>query len=227
MPARRSRPRTPRGSLSRDAVVRTALDLMSSEVASQPLTMQRVADALDTRPMSLYSHIENREDLVTAAVDLALQEWTVDVSPRAGWERHVRTWCLSLRDCIRRYPALASELTRNGRCHPVMVHNTAQLLRSLRRAGLKSRSLAHLLRWIPLTVLGAIQLELSRPSDMQTANDEAASIYASIGELSPEDRAEFVDVLPHLDDQSLDDLFAYSIDRLIDGIREIAKKNSA
>ena len=72
--SRTSRKRTPRGSLSRERVVRTALELMSGTDAPQ-ITMQRVAEALDTRAMSLYSHVENRDDLVNAAADLALREW--------------------------------------------------------------------------------------------------------------------------------------------------------
>lgn len=108
----------------------------------------------------------------------------------------------------------------------MMLQNTAQLLGSLRRAGIEDRALADLLRWIPLTVLGAIQLELSRPIDLKTVDDEAAAIYASMGELSPEDRSQFVDVLPHLSNRGVDDLFEYSIDRLIDGIRQVAKEQS-
>jgi len=222
---RAARSRAPRGSLTREHVVRAALDLMSGENAP-PLTMQRVADALETRAMSLYSHIDNRDDLVRAAADLALREWSVDIPPRAGWERQVRLWCHSLRDCVRRYPSLIFEIARSGRFHPALLEKTAILSRSLRAVGIVERDLAALLRWIPQTVLGAILLELARPADLQSGDDEASAIYASIGALSSEDRSEFTDVLSHFSAHGLDDLFEYSIDRLIDGIRAVAKEDT-
>ncbi len=195
-----------------------------SGAEAPPLTMQRVADALDTRAMSLYSHVENRDDLVHAAADLALREWTLDMPARANWERQVRIWCSSLRDCVRRYPSLIWEIVRSGKFHPALLEKTAVLSRSLRRIGVDDQELAGLLRWIPQTVLGAIVLELSRPSDLKSSRDEAAAIFASLGELSPEDRSEFTEILPHYSDGNLDAFFDYSVDRLIDGIRAIAKE---
>ncbi len=213
----------PRGTLTRHEVVRTALALMSREGES-PVTMQRVAAALGTRPMSLYTHVQDRDDLMSAAADLVLREWTAELPARASWERQVRAWCRSLRAQIRAYPALIWEFARSGRFQPALLEKVARLGRSLRRAGLEERALADVLRWIPQTVLGAVVLELARPGDLRSVGDEAAAIFASIGALSAEDRAELTDVLPHFSDQSLDDLFEYTIDRLIDGIRGVARK---
>lgn len=186
--------------------------------------MQRVADALHTRPMSLYTHVGNREDLIAAVTDLAFREWTVDVPSDAGWEDQVRGWCHSLRNCMRDYPLLVWEFARDGRTHPALLRNVALLIRSLRLAGVDGRSLTDVVRWIPQTVLGAVVLELSRPVDLQSVADEASSIYASLGELPPGDRAEIVSVLAHFTDQSLDGLFNYSVERIIDGVYRIARQ---
>lgn len=226
----RARKRAPRGSLSRDALVRTALDLMRGADA-RPLTIQRVADAMNTRPMSLYSHIENREDLASAVADLALREWTVDLPQDPDWQREVRTWCRSLRDHLRRYPTLVWDIARGGKFQPAMLEKVAILSRSLRRAGVEGSALSDLLRWIPQSALGAVVLELSRPGDLQSGGDEVAAIYASMGVLSPEDRSELSDVLLHYskDDsnEGLDDLFDYSIDRILDGIRAVSNQEPA
>jgi AcrR family transcriptional regulator len=218
----RTRKRAPRGSLSREALVRTALDLMRGQDAP-PLTIQRVADAMNTRPMSLYSHIENREDLANAVADLALEEWTFDVEPDAVWEDQIRGWCRSLRSHVRRCPALVWDIARRGKFQPSILEKVAILSRSLRAAGLEGAALADLLRWIPQTALGAVVLELSRPGDLQSGGDEASAVYASINALSSEDRAELADVLLHYSRAGLDDLFEYSIDRIIDGVRIVAE----
>lgn len=183
------------------------------------VTMERVARALGTRPMSLYTHVRSRDDLIDCATELALREWVVTFPRRADWEKQVRCWCGSLRAHIRRHPALVWELTRAGGFRPALLEKVALLARSLRAAGLGGRSLADVLRWIPQTVIGAIVLELARPAGLQSIQDEASAIYASLGALAPRDRAELADLLPFFSERSLDDLFEFTIDRLIDGIR--------
>jgi AcrR family transcriptional regulator len=215
---RRPRPRVSRGTLSRRDIARAALALMRDD-PQRNLTMERVAKALGTRPMSLYTHVRSRDDLIDCAADLALREWTVPLPRRGDWERQVRSWCGSLRAHIRRHPALVWELTRGGGFRPALLEKVALLARSLRSAGLEGRALADVLRWIPQTVIGAIVLELARPANLQSIRDEGSAIYASLGALDARDRAELADLLPFFSDRSLDDLFEYTIDRLIDGIR--------
>lgn len=191
------------------------------------VTMERVARALGTRPMSLYTHVKSRDDLIDCAADLALREWTVPMPRRAprrapqrdDWERQIRSWCTSFRAHIRRHPALVWELTRGGGFRPALLEKVAILARSLRAAGLSGRALADVLRWIPQTVIGAIVLELARPADLRSIADEASAIYVSLGALDARDRAELADLLPFFSERSLDDLFEFTVDRLIDGIR--------
>jgi AcrR family transcriptional regulator len=214
-----TRARVTRGTLSRNDILRATVELIEAD-PQQPITMERVARALGTRPMSLYTHVRNRDDLIEAAFALSLQAWTVDAyPPTGGWEDEVRAWCRSLREHARRYSPLIREMSNNGRFQPALLEKVALLVRSLRGAGMSGRELADALRWIPQTVLGAIVLELSRPAHLQSADDEAAAIYSSLPRLDPAARAQFIDVLPHFGEQSLDDLFEYSIDRVIDGIR--------
>jgi hypothetical protein len=71
-------------------------------------------------------------------------------------------------------------------------------------------------------VLGAIVLELARPEGLQTAEQEAAAIYGALASLPSDDRAQFDDVLPHFTRPGLADLFDYTLDRLVDGVRAVA-----
>lgn len=217
-----------RGTLRRDDILRATLELIEAD-SQLPITMERVATALHTRPMSLYTHVRNREDLIEAAFALSLQAWEISPLPEAGWENEVRAWCRSLREHARRYSPLIREMSTNGHFQPALLEKVALLIRSLRDAGLHDRALADAVRWIPQTVLGAIVLELSRPAHLRSVDDEAAAIYSSLPAIEPAARAQFVDVLPHFGDQSLDgidDLFEYSIDRVIDGIRCQAARTS-
>lgn len=216
-----SRRRVSRGTLSRDHIVGAALDLARDE-PEVALTMERVAVALGTRPMSLYTHVRNRDELVALAAQRALGEWDASVPSRARWDNQLRAWCVSLRDHVVAYPQLMLAMTGNGSFPPGLLEAVAVLARILRKAGLEGPDLADALRWVPQTVLGAVVLELSRPDELETPAQEAAAILGSLAALAPEDRAEFDDVIGHFVSPELTDLFDYTLDRLVDGVRAVA-----
>ncbi|MHB1137573.1 MAG: TetR/AcrR family transcriptional regulator [Microthrixaceae bacterium] len=221
-----TRRRVTRGTLTRDDIVTATLDLIES-APDQPVTMQRVAAALGTRPMSLYTHVRNRDDLIDGAVDRSLRAWTFDVAEDAPWELQLGAWCRSLRDHARRWPPLIDEMTRNGSFQPGLLEKVAVLARILRAAGLEGRDLAGALRWIPQTVLGAIVLELARPRDLQSADDETTAILGSIAQLTEQARAELLSVIPYYSERDLPDLFDYSVDRVVDGVRNQSARRRA
>ena len=66
------RQRVARGSLSREQIVEATLSLVRAE-PDGPITMERVAAVLGTRPMSLYTHVRNRDELVGLAAAQALR----------------------------------------------------------------------------------------------------------------------------------------------------------
>ena len=221
-PARRRR--APRGSLNRDSVVRAALELARGPDAP-PLTIQRVAEALNTRPMSLYTHIQSRDDLLNAVTELALAEWVVDVPDDADWATRIRCWCHSLRDQLLRHPSLIWDITRGRRFQPIMIEKVVIVSQALREAGAVGDDHAQLLRWVPQNALGAIVLELTRPTDLQTGDDEATAVHASLGAVPAAVRDEFRDILGHVSTKGTDDLFAFSVDRIIDGVRAVVDRS--
>lgn len=213
-----TRSRVARGSLSLDAIVDATLDLVRTR-PDEPITMERVADALGCRPMSLYTHVRSRDDLLAEATARVWLDWECTVADDAAWEDQLTAWCVSLRDHARRYGPLVMEMTSAGAFRPALIREVAGLVRILRRASLDGVALAAAVRWIPQTVLGAVVLELSRPEGLRSADDEAAAILGAMGELDDDDRAELAGLLGHMTSPDLPDLAAYTIDRIVDGVR--------
>ena len=220
------RQRVSRGTLSRDEILATTLSMIEADPVT-PITMERVATELGTRPMSLYTHVRNRDDLINGAFERSMRAWRIDVPEGASWEDEVRVWCRSLRDHSRRYSPLIREMARSEGFQPALLEKVAILARSLRRSGLEGVSLVEAIRWIPQTVLGAIVLELSRPTQLQSIEDETTAIFGGLGQLDEGDREEWLAVLPYYSEQRLGDLFDYSVDRLIDGLRTQAALSRA
>ena len=212
-----------RGTLSREHIVDATLRLVREE-PDGPITMERVASALGTRPMSLYTHVRNRDELVALAAEQALREWDAAVPKGARWDNQLRAWCRSLREHVREYPPLLLEMTSQGSFQPALLEKVAVLARILQRSGLEGRALAEALRWIPQTVLGAVVLEMDRPESLQSAEHEATAIRGSLVSLGAGDRATWEAVLPHFSTPALEDLYEYTIDRLVDGVRAAAER---
>lgn len=214
------RARVRRGTLSREHIVATALRLAGAEPAV-PITMERVATALGTRPMSLYTHVRNRDELLSLAAHEAWRTWEVGVAEHGPWDERLRSWCRSLRDHVSAYPQLTEAMTNQGTFEPGLLAAVAALARVLGEAGLGGADLVAAIRWVPQTVLGAVVLELSRPDTLVTPQHEAAAILGSLAALDPADRAELEDLLPHFAADPTD-LFDYSVERIVDGIAAVA-----
>ncbi|TCO59617.1 TetR/AcrR family transcriptional regulator [Actinocrispum wychmicini] len=98
--------RLPRGALDRDTVIAAALEIADRDGLSG-VTMARVAEALGGSPMSLYRHLNDKQELLDAVVDLALSE-----SPRIAQDG--RPWRVRLEE-------FASESRLNALRHPALI----------------------------------------------------------------------------------------------------------
>lgn len=94
--------RARRGTLSRTAIARAALELIDAEGIGAA-SMRSVAKAIGVEAMSLYNHVSNRDDLVDAIVDLVVAELDEDEEvlrePQDGW----RDYLTRLARGVRRY----------------------------------------------------------------------------------------------------------------------------
>src|SRR3954453_23222548 len=75
----------PRAPLSRDVIFRAGLELVDQEGIGA-LTMRRLTRALGVAPMSLYTHVPNKEDLVMGVVNEATTEMILPSQETPPWE---------------------------------------------------------------------------------------------------------------------------------------------
>ena len=60
-----------------------------------PLTIARAAEAVGAKPMSLYRHFEDRDDLVAAVARHVFFDARSPVDTDAPWQEQIRAWMLS------------------------------------------------------------------------------------------------------------------------------------
>lgn len=75
--------------LSRELILRTAIDLMDRD-GVQHLTMRQLGQVLGVEAMALYHHVNGREDLLEGVVDLLVEEIRIEPGPDSpapeGWQ---------------------------------------------------------------------------------------------------------------------------------------------
>ncbi|MFL1380385.1 MULTISPECIES: TetR/AcrR family transcriptional regulator [unclassified Nocardiopsis] len=84
--------RGPKPRLSREAVVRAAIDVADAE-GIEAVSMQRVAKELGYTTMSLYRHVDSKEDMLVLMLDTAMD--AVPPGPRGDgdWRAGLEEWC--------------------------------------------------------------------------------------------------------------------------------------
>ncbi len=208
-PRKRGRP----AQLSRAGIVAAALELMRRQ-PDKDLTMQALATALKAAPMSLYTHVRNREDLLQAVAEEVLGE--IRISPGARWQDTVRCWAQALRAQLLRYPFIASQLRAGVATPAAWLELSNPLLLALRQAGLHGAQLADAQRWVSRVVIGSVLMELVLPSSVP---DEFSGVQKALQGLSPESRGAWLEILPQLGRHDDDAVFAYTLDRTLDALQ--------
>lgn len=141
-PGRGRSGRPPR--LSREAIVEAALDILRTE-GVDALSMRRVAGRLNATPMALYSHVQDKSELLFAVLaqetDTLLRP-ELPTDPRA---RLVEVTCL-LRDLLTRMPWAIGILNRREAFGGATLWMAEEMLLAARDLGLPGERAAAVFR---------------------------------------------------------------------------------
>lgn len=92
--------------LTREMVVAAAVDLIDREGLDR-FSVRRLATELGVDPMSLYNHVQNRDDLLDGVVASVMSE--IDLAPDDGapWQEQVRRSAAAFRSVALAHPQVA------------------------------------------------------------------------------------------------------------------------
>ena len=127
-------------SLSLDRIVATAVELLDTQ-GIDGLTMRRLADRLGSGAMSLYWHVDSKENVFDLALDsvLAYRDPQQTLGPQ-DWRADVVHMVEDWRACMLRHPWSASLLPRRA-LGPNILARLELLGRTLSRAGVADADL--------------------------------------------------------------------------------------
>jgi AcrR family transcriptional regulator len=210
-----SRSRAPRGSLSRDRILDAALALIE-DAGVDGVSMPKVAKQLGVGVMSLYTHIDSKDDLLDAIAQHVLD----DLPALSGedWRERLAGHFRSLREALATRPGLGTVLATKNVVVPAVFAILEDVLRDLTDSGVGDDESVHLYYDLLAYTLGFVAWELPRARAMP--NHEYAERWRSaVAELDDERHPTVHRLVEPLTSVASDVQFEGGLRRIIGSVR--------
>jgi AcrR family transcriptional regulator len=141
---------------------------LADRIGVADLTIRRLAEALDSKPMTIYHHVPSKDEILDGIVDLVFAEIQLP-DPELDWKPAVRARCVSAREVLARHPWAVPLMESRRSPGPATLRHHDAVVACLRR-GLSLSLTAHAYAVLDAFVYGfAIQeAALPTPGDDMT-----------------------------------------------------------
>lgn len=208
--------------LTAERVLSTALGL-ADQIGINDLTIRRLAEALDVKPMTIYHHVPNKEAIIDGMVDLVFSE-IEQPDPELDWKTAIRRRCASARVVLARHRWAAPYMESRTSPGPATLAHHDAVLGCLRRE-MSIEMTAHAYATLDAYVYGFALQEANLPA---TGGDEMAALASDIIGQFP--LAEY----PHLAEFTMQHVmqpgydfmqeFDFGLDLILDGLIRAAQR---
>jgi AcrR family transcriptional regulator len=147
--------------LSRERVLRAARAIADAGGIGA-LTIRSLAEALEVKPMSVYHHVANKDEILDGVVDLVFSEIELP-SVGGDWRYEMAKRASSVRQALRRHPWAIGLLESRSTPGGANLRHHDAVLGTLRGAGFSLAMTAHAYALIDSYVYGFALQEASLP----------------------------------------------------------------
>ncbi len=205
--------RVPRNTLSRDRIVDAALALIDAD-GLDALTMPRLAERLGVGTMSLYRHIDDKDDLINAVAEQVLSGVRVPDGAPDDWQGRVVGYLRALREQALAHPALSRILADRGLTVGPVFDQLEQTHMILLTAGFSPTDAVRTFYSLLTYVFGFVMWELPRVHQ-QPATAYTTAWITAIDRLDRDAYPTLHALRDTLTTTASADQFEYGLDRLI------------
>jgi len=146
--------------LSRASIVAAAIEIADTD-GLEAVSIRRLATKLGARPMSLYSHIERKGDLIDLMVDEVMGGAVLPESPPSGdWRNDLRRISQRTRENIRAHPWMIAVAFRRPCVGPNALRHIDQSLAAVSELPLPPERKRAVILAIDTYTLGFVRWEL-------------------------------------------------------------------
>ena len=147
-----------RGQLSRDAIIRTAVELIERD-GEAAISMRRIAAELRYGVMSLYNHVPSKEALLDAVAEHVMDGFDFAPDPDADWRDQTRALVRSFRALARRYPRCLNVVITRQLNTTAGLQPLEAALATARSAGFDGETSIRIMRTFVAYALGGLMNE--------------------------------------------------------------------
>ncbi|MGO9307592.1 MAG: TetR/AcrR family transcriptional regulator [Spirochaetia bacterium] len=167
--------KSPRAPLSKERVLRAAMGLADKE-GLDSLTMRRLGQKLGVEAMSLYNHVDNKDDLLDGMVDIAFSE--IDLSSNgADWKAMMRRRAMSAREMLARHPWAVGLMESRATAGPANLRHHDSVIGNLRKGGFSIDMAAHAYSLMDSYIYGFALQQMNLPVGARKQAPEAAQAF--------------------------------------------------
>jgi len=208
---------TRREPLTKERIVDAALRVMDAE-GLEAVTMRRIGRELGVEAMSLYNHVEDKDDILNGVTELVFTRF--DYPPFTGeWLEDAKAMAREWRRLLGLHPSVCQLLAERHKPLEGLAAFGAMdaALGLLRSAGLSDRDAAQAFNALGSYILGYVTME----QGLMLGNDEdhAKQHDMAMEALQGSGLDNVVACLPHFADCSTDQQFEFGLDLIFRGIR--------
>jgi AcrR family transcriptional regulator len=216
---------TKRVPLSKERIVHAAVALADAD-GFEALSMRSLAEELGAAPMALYRHVDNKEELLDAMVDIVFGE--VEFTRGGGWRTAMRARALQMREGLLRHPWAIGRMESATPGPANLRHHNATMGCLREEAGLPFRMAVHAYSVMDSYIYGyALQektLPFKTPEEFEEVVEERARTLAA--EPSSADEYPYLsEIVVEFANSGYDyaEEFEYGLDLILDGIERLTK----
>jgi AcrR family transcriptional regulator len=215
----------PSKKLTAERVIEGAVGL-ADRIGTDAMTIRKIADEIDVKPMTIYHHVANKDAIIDGMVDYVFTE--IDQPPTdTDWRSAMLVRCHSMRQVLAEHPWAAPLMESRRSPGPATLAHHDAVLGCFRSAGFSMVLTGHAYAIVDAFLYGFALQEASLPA---TGGEEMAELAGEIAEHMP------ADLYPHLTEFTVKrvmqpgydfgDEFDVGINLILDGLEQRALRDS-
>ena len=220
MATRTTSPSEPRIPLSRERVLRAAIEL-ADRGGIESLSMRKLGQELGVEAMSLYNHVANKDDILGGMVNLVTAEMQAP-EPGGDWKATLRASAISAHEVLVSHRWAASLMMRVPQLSPALLHWGEALLRTCREAGFSPYLTHHAFHALESHITGFTLWQVSLPFE---TNAELQTLATEFLRTSPLDDYPYTleHIHQHLGERDPDEpkTFEFGLDLILNGLERL------
>ncbi len=203
--------------LTRERIVEAALRVMDAE-GLEAVTMRRVGRELGVEAMSLYNHVQDKEDILSGVVDEVMAEFEFPEGSGGSWAERGREVARAWRRLLKAHPNVITLMSEQRKPVTTLraLRPTDHAIGILRSAGLSDDEAVKAFRAFGGYIQGFVLAEIANMfggDDVPVGSGDVSTMIPA-GELP-----NLVASLPHLFRCDFDQAFEYGLDLMIRGLQ--------